>query len=483
MAVVRNATGNIADARAMLESVLKESSDINYAQGIASAAHSLSEIYAMIGRIDEAEELIDISIEQEIGRPEPNYRHLVARLSNMFSMKIRRNDYDGAKAFLNKALEISQSLLGKDHPETATVLANVGYTHLLDGDPESALPIFQSALQIHELHFGVSHPEIARDLLYIAEYYRSIRDLKQADAYIQRSLNILEHLPQTDLKRRNEALVNLFEVYLEDNRYAEALAVGDRAISAASSVQLSDAGYVAGTLKSLSRNANNEDGWKIAAKLYEISIDRLGPITVGNAMGYINIASALWSALRPSGGHRYARGALWEALKISTVYFALEWNVLSTTHYNLALCLHEIGELDEAERLYRGTFSILERAGVPGDPSLALRFNTFGNLLRSQRKTQEAEENYWRAWSILEKWPKFPIELGVSVSLNLAEVIFEQGRANEAEPLYERTLQMVENTHLFDPDFQSFVYKKSAAFFLAVGNLDRAMELQSRFLA
>ena len=55
-------------------------------------------------------------------------------------------------------LEIQIECLGKDHPNTATPMHNVGISYANKGENEKALEKFQSALLIAEKVYGNNHP-------------------------------------------------------------------------------------------------------------------------------------------------------------------------------------------------------------------------------------------------------------------------------------------------------------------------------------
>ncbi|OQW93106.1 MAG: kinesin, partial [Beggiatoa sp. IS2] len=57
-----------------------------------------------------------------------------------------------------RALEICERVLGKDHPDTATSLNNLALLYNNTGDYAQALPLYERALAILKKTLGERHP-------------------------------------------------------------------------------------------------------------------------------------------------------------------------------------------------------------------------------------------------------------------------------------------------------------------------------------
>lgn len=94
--------------------------------------------------------------------------------------------------------------------------------------------------------------------------------------------------------------------------------------------------------------------------------------------------------------------------------------------FDLAVCLHRLGQTDEAESLYRRVIHLA--------PAFPIAYNNLANLLRERGLLHEAEHCYRRA-----------IALGPDEANsynNLACTVLEQGRGKEALALYEQALTL-----------------------------------------
>jgi tetratricopeptide (TPR) repeat protein len=91
-------------------------------------------------------------------------------MTNFAALYQAKGDYDHAEPLLKRALEITEKVLGKEHPSTATYLNNLAvFLGGSKGDYDNAEPLHKRALAIREKVLGAEHPDtvIARNnLLY-----------------------------------------------------------------------------------------------------------------------------------------------------------------------------------------------------------------------------------------------------------------------------------------------------------------------------
>jgi len=67
-------------------------------------------------------------------------------------------DHAAALPLATRALKIIETVLGPDHPNTATSLDNLANLHQAMGNHVAALPLYTRALKIREAAFGPDHP-------------------------------------------------------------------------------------------------------------------------------------------------------------------------------------------------------------------------------------------------------------------------------------------------------------------------------------
>lgn len=91
-----------------------------------------------------------------------------------------------------KALQILQKRLGKNHPDTATAMNNLALLHYSRGNYDAAEPLYKHALVIDEQTLGIDHTGVATDLNNLALLYKKKGDLEGAEPLLKRAMEIKE---------------------------------------------------------------------------------------------------------------------------------------------------------------------------------------------------------------------------------------------------------------------------------------------------
>ena len=76
-------------------------------------------------------------------------------LNNLALLLYAQGDYDGARPFYERALAISEQVLGPHHPSTAQSLNNLALLLQAQGDYAGARPLYERALAIWEQVLGL----------------------------------------------------------------------------------------------------------------------------------------------------------------------------------------------------------------------------------------------------------------------------------------------------------------------------------------
>ncbi len=151
------------------------------------------------------------------------------------------------------------------------------------------------------------------------------------------------------------------------------------------------------------------------------------------------------------------------------------WETLNAT----GIEAYERGDYSEAEKQWSAALKEADEFGAE-DPRLATSLNNLADLYRLQGRYAEAEPLYKRSLEILEK------ALGaehpdVATSLNnLAEVYRAQGRYAEAEPLYERSLAIREKALGAGHPHVALSLENYSALLRETGRGSEAVKLETR---
>ncbi len=154
------------------------------------------------------------------------YEVLSAKGGNLFSKK----HYDEAELIFRRAQELIMQIGGPRHPWTAANLNDLAVVENRRGNHEKALEILHQALPISEAVYGREHPDTAN---LIANMGFELGDLKrwdEAEAKSREALSIREKVYGPDHPRIAASLTDLSVLYAKAERPAEALPLVDRII-------------------------------------------------------------------------------------------------------------------------------------------------------------------------------------------------------------------------------------------------------------
>ena len=96
----------------------------------------------------------------------------------------RGSDYEAARPYFEKDLEINRKVLGEEHPDTALSMNNMGALLSAMGDYDAARPYYEMALEIRRNVLGEEHPDTANSLNNLGALLDSMGDYDGAPALL-----------------------------------------------------------------------------------------------------------------------------------------------------------------------------------------------------------------------------------------------------------------------------------------------------------
>jgi tetratricopeptide (TPR) repeat protein len=197
----------------------------------------------------------------------------------------------------------------------------------------------------------------------------------------------------------------------------------------------------------------------------------------------IDLAARLGKHHRTCGRYTDARRAATGAMEIAEKTFAPGHPSIAITLSNLALVLHELGQMEEAHDLLRKALASDEKTFAHGHPSIALRQLNLAGVLQGLGQMEGARDLLRMALASDEKTfaPGHPsIARGQS---NLGMVLQDLGQLEEARDLLREALTSDEKS--FAHGHPSIAVRQSnlALVLQELGQLEEAHELLRKALA
>ncbi|KAJ7639205.1 hypothetical protein FB45DRAFT_1001147 [Roridomyces roridus] len=178
--------------------------------------------YRQLGRYQEAEEL-ELSVLQGgqklLGNDHPETLTAMANLAVTYGQLGR---YQEAEELELSVLQGGQKLLGNDHPETLTAMANLAVTYRRLGRYQEAEGLELSVLQGRQKLLGNDHPETLTAMANLADTYRQLGRYQEAEELELSVLQGRQKLLGNDHPDTLFAMANLAVTYGRLGRYQEA---------------------------------------------------------------------------------------------------------------------------------------------------------------------------------------------------------------------------------------------------------------------
>ncbi len=411
--------------------------EVEHAVLLNSLANALYELE----RYDDAESGYREALAIQRERLGDVHVNVAESLDNLGMLLTQKSRYDEAEPLLREALSIQRQLLDRHHPHLATTLSNLADVLCGRREPAEAEALFREALDIRLAVLGDSHPHVAVTLSRLAQVSRDRHQLPQAEEWLRQALAIRRKTPEEGWRPLVANLCNLADLLADSNRLDEAEALYREAL--------------------------------------DIRRERLGPDHVDTAEVMNNLAGVLLD-----------REAVDDALQLYRGAFQILERVLPTDDFricasknNIANVLRRQKKYDEAEPLHREVLAMLEAQYPQGHPYVARSMCNLANTLAAQQKTDAAVTMYVSAIDMLRRLHQPREHFDTADALgDLAAVQTSAGRHADAEVSLREAIAIIENIMPEQHPARLAATSRLAECVARQGKFDDAEQLWSRIV-
>jgi tetratricopeptide (TPR) repeat protein len=250
-----------------------------------------------------------------------------------------------------RALAITETILGPDHPVVGIRLNNLAGSLRALGRPGEAEPLHRRALPISVAAYGPDHPTVSTALGNLGLSLLDLQRPEEAEPLFRRALAISEASDGSDDSLVSTSLGNLGGSLIELQRPGEAEPLFRRALAISEAAHGPDHPEVAVRLDNLAICLQDLDRAGEAEPLHRralaIGQATLDPNHPQQAYRMGNLAVCLQDLDRPGEAEPLFR----RALAITETTLGPDHPDLATGLLNLAMCLEALGRATEAEPL------------------------------------------------------------------------------------------------------------------------------------
>jgi tetratricopeptide (TPR) repeat protein len=371
----------------------------------------------------------------------PEHPDTLASMNGMAELLYSMGDHAGAEPLLRRALEARERVLGPDHPDTMESVNNLAVLLSRRGDYAGAEPLYRRALDTRERVLGPDHPDTMESVHNLAALLQDMGDYAAAQPLYRRALEASERVLGPEHSSTLHSVSNLAVLLRDMGDYAGAEPLYRRALDARERVlgpehpdTLTSVNNLAGLLSCTGDYAGAESLYRRALDARERVLGPEHPDTLGS----VNNLAGL---LKRTGDYAGAEPLYRRALEASERVLGPEHPDTLGSVNNLAGLLDRTGDYAGAEPLYRRALEARERVLGPEHPDTLGSVNNLAGLLSCTGEYADSESLHRRTLDARERvlGPDHPSTLG-SVN-NLAVLLSRTGDYAGAEPLLRRALE------------------------------------------
>ncbi|RRR74922.1 MAG: tetratricopeptide repeat protein [Candidatus Viridilinea halotolerans] len=348
----------------------------------------------------------------------------VAALCSWLGQFLRRmGGYTLAQPHLERALAISEAVLGPKHLATANHLNQLALLLHAQGNYATARPLYERVLAIREQALGPEHPDTAQSLNNLGTLLQAQGDLTGARPYLERALAIYEQVLGPDHPTTAQSLNNLGVMLqtqgdLDGARpyFERALAMREQALGPSHPGTATSLNNLGALLSAQGDMVGARPYYERALAIHE---QVLGPAHPTTAQSLNNLGTLLYNQKDLERAQSYFQ----RALAIHEQVLGLSHPDTATSLNNLGELLQARGDLDGAQPCFVRALAIREQTLGLEHPDTAASLNTLGYLLQAQGDLTEARPYFERALAIYERVLGTDHPMTMQSRRNLADLV------------------------------------------------------------
>lgn len=356
------------------------------------------------------------------------------------------NDISAKTLLKNGVEEVDASLW--DQPSAyVELLSSIGSAlKNLTAYPSSE-EAYEKALTKSEEYYGTDHPQTASILAEIATLKRSQGQREEAENLIVQSIEILE-------QKETEASLSLANKY---SIYAFTKAYQGEYSEALNLFQKADSLYIAsGNEGSLHRFTTLDNRAETEARMgkYEDAEEHLYSVLdfyqnhyKGSHFNIAQTFSSLGALHSNTSDYKKSNAYLYKSIEMKKELLGEDHIDLASTYDRLAINYRELNELDRGEKFARQSLKLNEEAHGEHSIQYAETLNNLALIQLDRNQLREAKSNYEQIIATKKKLLE-PTHTSMGVAYyNYASVLQDLGSLSEAKNYFEKTIEIDKATY------------------------------------
>jgi tetratricopeptide (TPR) repeat protein len=210
------------EAEKTVRDALEYTARVSNPSGYVQCLDALAEIFHDAENYPAMEAALQEGVRIESAMPQPDAVRMARRVHRLGTARCKSGRAEEAIPELEKALQLQEEISGKDHPDTAALLSELGVIHRARDNHPLAQDYLRRALRIHEHSLGFTAEETIRDLHHLAGSLEECGDIEGASVLYERTLLNQQRIIGGDLEELAEMQFGLAGIYIGWGNYARA---------------------------------------------------------------------------------------------------------------------------------------------------------------------------------------------------------------------------------------------------------------------
>jgi tetratricopeptide (TPR) repeat protein len=350
--------------------------------------------------------------------------------------------YAEAESAYEKALILREKGLGNEHALVAQCYNVLGLNYAAQNKAEQAQDHYEKAITLYGKIRGPEHNDVFVCLGNLARLHSQQKAYAKAETAFRRVVLFREKSKGPDHPEVATALIDLAECLRSQKKHVDAVALYRRALAIREKALGPDNALVALCCNSLGLAEEAAGQVAEAQQHFEKATVLFQTIRGPQHRDVATCLENLGNLFRDQKKLDQAIPLFQRALQIIEHLRGAEHLEVADRLNGLAIMLHDSGRLNEALPLFERSLAIMEKLNGLDHPDVAVLLGNIGILQLDREQYGAAEPAFRRLLSIQEKAPEHP---GLHNTLyNFGEALRYQNKSAEAEPYYRRSLALRE---------------------------------------
>jgi pentatricopeptide repeat protein len=199
-------------------------------ESVLSLGNSLAIGHSTAGRIQEAIELDELTLEVRERVLGPEHPDTLANRSNLAVGYLDAGRVDDAIRLDEQTLDVRERVLGPEHPSTLASRNNLAGGYLAAGRNEDSIRLNEQTQELKERVLGPEHPDTLKGRINLAEGYRAARRIQDAIRLDEQTLEVQKSVLGPEHPSTLTSYNNLAAGYGDAGRFEEAIELFERTL-------------------------------------------------------------------------------------------------------------------------------------------------------------------------------------------------------------------------------------------------------------